>query len=174
MSRNKFNDLNCSLSDSLNLIGEWWTILILRESFFGTRRFEDFQQQLGIARNILTARLSTLCESGILERVPVKQGAKRHEYQLTTMGRDLLTIVIALTQWGDRWLRKDQGVPVTFIERNNGEEIPKVCVRAKDGRELKTRDIAMLPGSGASEDTRNRLKQIAEKWEKRMQQESNS
>ncbi|MCK4834010.1 MAG: helix-turn-helix transcriptional regulator, partial [Gammaproteobacteria bacterium] len=86
MSRNKFNDLNCSLSDSLNLIGEWWTILILRESFFGTRRFEDFQQQLGIARNILTARLSTLCESGILERVPVKQGAKRHEYQLTTMG----------------------------------------------------------------------------------------
>ena len=72
MSRNKIDSLNCSLADTLNLIGEWWTILILRESFFGTRRFEDFQQHLGIARNILTARLNTLCENGILERVPVK------------------------------------------------------------------------------------------------------
>lgn len=170
MSRNKFDNLNCSLSDTLNLIGEWWTILILRESFFGTRRFEDFQQHLGIARNILTARLSTLCGNGILERVPVKQGAKRHEYQLTTMGRDLLTIVIALTQWGDRWLGQEQGAPVTFVERGSGEEIPEVCVRSKDGRKLKTRDLAMVPGPGATDETRERLQMIAQAWESRMQE----
>ena len=170
MSRNKFDNLNCSLSDTLNLIGEWWTILILRESFFGTRRFEDFQQHLGIARNILTARLSTLCDNGILERVPVKQGAKRHEYQLTTMGRDLLTIVIALTQWGDRWLGQEQGAPVTFVERGSGEEIPEVCIRSKDCRKLKTRDLAMVPGPGATDETRERLQMIAQAWESRMQE----
>lgn len=167
MARNKIDNLNCSLADSLNLIGEWWTILILRESFFGTRRFEDFQQHLGIARNILTARLSTLCDNGILERVPVKEGAKRHEYRLTTMGRDLLTVIIALTQWGDRWLRKEQGAPVKFIERGSGEVIPEVSVRSKDGRQLTTRDLAMIPGPGANDETRERLQLITEAWESR-------
>ena len=79
MARNNFDSLNCSLANTLNLIGEGWTILILREVFFGSRRFEEFQQHLGIARNILTARLRKLCENGILERVPIKEGAKRHE-----------------------------------------------------------------------------------------------
>ena len=167
MARNKIDNLNCSLADSLNLIGEWWTILILRESFFGTRRFEDFQQHLGIARNILTARLSTLCDNGILERVPVKEGARRHEYRLTTMGRDLLTVIIALTQWGDRWLRKEQGAPVKFIEGDSGEVIPETSVRSKDGRQLKTRDLAMIPGPGATDETRERLRQIAEAWQNR-------
>lgn len=167
MAKNKIDNLNCSLADSLNLIGEWWTILILRESFFGTRRFEDFQQQLGIARNILTARLSTLCDNGILERVPVKQGAKRHEYRLTTMGRDLLTVIIALTQWGDRWLRQDQGAPVIFVERESGEVIPEVRIRAKDGRQLKTRDLAMIPGPGATDETRERLQMITDAWQSR-------
>ena len=167
MARNKIDNLNCSLADSLNLIGEWWTILILRESFFGTRRFEDFQQHLGIARNILTARLSTLCDNGILERVPVKEGARRHEYRLTTMGRDLLTVIIALTQWGDRWLRKEQGAPVKFIEGDSGEVIPEISVRSKDGRQLKTRDLAMIPGPGATDETRERLRQIAEAWHNR-------
>lgn len=170
MSRNKIDSLNCSLADTLNLIGEWWTILILRESFFGTRRFEDFQQHLGIARNILTARLNTLCENGILERVPVKEGAKRHEYRLTTMGRDLLTVVIALTQWGDRWLRQEQGAPVKFIERDSGEEIPEVSIRSKDGRQLKTRDLAMIPGPGANDETRDRLQLITEAWKSRLQE----
>lgn len=167
MSRNKIDSLNCSLADSLNLIGEWWTILILRESFFGTRRFEDFQQHLGIARNILAARLNTLCENGILQRVPVKQGAKRHEYRLTTMGRDLLTVIVALTQWGDRWLRQEQGAPVKFVERSSGEEIPEVRILAKDGRELRARELALIPGPGATDETRQRLQLMAEAWHSR-------
>lgn len=167
MPKYKFDELNCSIADALELIGEWWTILILREAFFGTRRFEDFQQQLGIARNILTARLRKLCDSGVLERVPVKQGAKRQEYKLTQMGRDLQPTLIALIQWGDRWLHSATGAPVKFVERASGKEIAKIAVLTKDGRAMQARDLALLPGPGANAKTRERLRQIKITWEQR-------
>lgn len=149
--------LNCSVADTLDLIGEGWTILILREAFFGSRRFEDFQKHLGIARNILTTRLQKLVDGGVLERTPIKEGAKRHEYKLTPMGRDLYPVLIALTQWGDRWLRSSSGAPVKFIERATGEEIADVAIRSKDGREVKARDLALVPGPGATAETKERL-----------------
>ena len=167
MTRNKLDDLNCSIANALELIGEWWTILILREAFFGTRRFEDFQQHLGIARNILTARLRKLCDSGVLERVPVKQGAKRHEYRLTEMGRDLQPTLIALTQWGDRWLQSEDGAPVKFIERASGEEIADVAILSKHGRALTAREMALVPGPGATDATRERLRLLQIVWEQR-------
>ena len=154
--------LNCSIADTLELIGEGWTILILREAFFGCRRFEDFQKHLGIARNILTTRLHKLVEGGILERKPIKEGGKRQEYRLTPMGRDLYPVLITLTQWGDRWLRTEEGPPVKFIERNTGEEIAKVTIQSKTGREIKARDLALVPGPGATGETRERLKIMAE------------
>ena len=156
------DSLNCSIADTLDLIGEGWTILILREAFFGSRRFEDFQKHLGIARNILTTRLQKLVDGGVLERTPIKEGAKRHEYKLTPMGRDLYPVLIALTQWGDRWLRTTRGAPVKFVERSTGEEISDVSIRSKDGREIKARDLALVPGPGASDETRQRLKIMAE------------
>lgn len=168
MPKNKLDDLNCSIANALDLIGEWWTILILREAFFGTRRFEDFQLHLGIARNILTARLRKLCDSGVLERVPVKAGAKRQEYQLTKMGRDLQPTLIALTQWGDRWLHTSDGAPVKFIERASGEEIADIAVLSKDGRELKARELALIPGPGATAKTRERLRQLDIAMKQRM------
>lgn len=168
MPKNKLDDLNCSIANALDLIGEWWTILILREAFFGTRRFEDFQLHLGIARNILTARLRKLCDSGVLERVPVKAGAKRQEYQLTKMGRDLQPTLIALTQWGDRWLHASDGAPVKFIERVSGEEIADVAVLSKDGHKLKARELALIPGPGATDKTRERLRQLDNAWKQRM------
>jgi DNA-binding HxlR family transcriptional regulator len=170
MTRNNIDTLNCSVADTLNLIGEWWTILILREAFFGSRRFEEFQQHLGIARNILTARLNKLCDHGILERVPVKQGARRHEYRLTTMGRDLLPVLIALTQWGDRWLHQEDGAPVRFIERATGETIADIGVHSKDGRALKPRELALIPGPGATAQTIERLQLMAQIWKQRVEQ----
>ena len=154
--------LNCSVADTLSLIGEGWTILIVREAFFGSRRFEDFQKHLGIARNILTTRLQKLVEGGILERTPIKQGGKRHEYKLTPMGRDLFPVLISLTQWGDRWLRSTSGPPVKFIERETGEEIAKVTIQNKAGEEIKARDLALIPGLGATDETRKRLKIMAD------------
>jgi len=167
MARNNIDSLNCSIADTLNLIGEWWTILILREAFFGSRRFEEFQQHLGIARNILTARLNKLCESGILKRVPVKEGARRNEYRLTAMGRDLLPILLVLTHWGDRWLNESEGAPVIFVERKSGGRIPDIRTLSQDGRELEARDLALIPGPGATEATKERLRQMAETWERR-------
>lgn len=157
--------LNCSLADTLDLIGERWTILILREAFYGSRRFEDFLQHLGIARNILTDRLKKLSDNGILERVPVKPGAKRHEYKLTPKGRDLYPALIALTQWGDRWLHQETGAPIRFLDRSSGEEIADVAIFARDGRCLGTRDLALEPGPGATDETRERLRLLASAWE---------
>ena len=174
MTRNNIDMLNCSIADALNLIGEWWTILILREAFFGSCRFEEFQQHLGIARNILTARLNKLCDHGILERVPVKQGAKRHEYKLTTMGRDLLPVLVALTQWGDRWLHQSDGAPSSFIERETGEKIAEIGVFSKDGRQLKPRELALIPGPGATQQTIERIHLMAQVWQQRFEQADKS
>lgn len=167
MSIKNIDLLNCSLAETLSLIGEGWTILILREAFFGSRRFEDFQKHLGIARNILTTRLNKLCDSGILERTPIKQGGKRHEYRLTPMGRDLHPVMIALTQWGDRWLQKSKGAPVRFVERATGEEIKDVSIFAIDGRELDARDLELVPGPGATEETIERLRLLSVAWNDR-------
>ena len=164
MKSSKYDVMNCSTAKALELIGEWWTMLILREAFFGTRRFEDFQKHLGIARNILTARLKKLSDSGVLERVPVKEGAKRHEYRLTPMGRDLYPTLIAMTQWGDRWLHK-AGAPVRFIEHATGEDIADVAILSKDGRVLDARDMVLLPGPGANEETIERLRLLKLAWE---------
>ncbi len=156
--KNTKTTLNCSVADALGLIGEGWTILIIREAFFGSRRFEDFQKHLGIARNILTIRLQKLVEGGILERKPIKEGAKRHEYKLTQMGRDLYPVLITLTQWGDRWLCTENGAPVKFVERDTGKEIAKVTIQNKNGKEIKARDLVLIPGPGATDETRKRLK----------------
>lgn len=165
MRNSYLDDMNCSLANALELIGERWTLLILREAFYGSCRFEDFQQHLGVARNILTARLSKLCDSGVLQRVPVKEGAKRHEYRLTSMGRDLFPALIALNQWGDRWLH-DAGAPVKFVEHATGNEIAAVTIQADDGRTLDARDLVILPGPGANAKTKERLHLLQLAWEK--------
>ncbi len=157
MSPHNIDSLNCSVAHALELVGEGWSFLILREAFFGSGRFEDFQKHLGIARNILTTRLRKLCDNGILERKPVKEGAKRHEYRLTPMGRDLYPVLIGLTQWGDRWLETANGAPVKFIERATGEEISDVAIHSKDGRILDARELALIPGPGATDETIARL-----------------
>lgn len=165
MAPQNIDKLNCSVAQALDLIGEGWTILILREAFFGSRRFDEFQKQLGVARNILTVRLNKLCENGILEKRPIKDGAKRHEYRLTAMGKDLYSVLIAITQWGDRWLR-DSKAPVKFIERKTGKEVAEVTVFSEDGKKLKPRELAVSPGPGATAETIARLQSISDRTNK--------
>lgn len=160
MAPQNIDKLNCSIASALDIIGEGWTILILREAFFGSRRFEDFQKHLGIARNILTVRLNKLCDHGVLVRVPIKEGARRNEYKLTPMGRDLYAVLIGLTQWGDRWLLKSRGAPVLFVERATGKEVADLEIFTKDGKKLKARELAVEPGPGATVETRARLEMI--------------
>jgi DNA-binding HxlR family transcriptional regulator len=157
MKRISFADTRCSLAQSLDMIGEWWTLLIIREAYFGTRRFSDFQSHLGIARNVLSERLDRLVANDILQRVPVSPGSKRAHYRLSEKGRDLVTVVIALVQWGDRWVMGPENAPVRMVDRATGEDIDTVQVRAKNGRPLGLHDIGLEPGPGADDAIRERF-----------------
>ena len=158
----KFDPLRRSVGHVLDIIGEGWSILIIREAFLGTRRFEEFQGRLGIARNILTARLKKLCASEILDRVPVKEGAKRHEYRLTTKGRDMMPLLIALTQWGDKWVFGENNEPLIFLDREHGEPIAPVKVYSARGEELRPRDVTVRAGPGATREARERIEELVE------------
>ena len=162
MKLEKFDPLNGSIAHVLDFLGEGWSMLIIREAFFGIRRFEEFQTHLGIARNILTTRLKRLCDNGILERVPIKEGAKRHEYLLTTKGKELLPLLITLTQWGDKWVYGQGKEPIIFLDRENGKPISPILVHANDGRKLRPRDIMPTAGPGANQEAKERLQEIAE------------
>jgi DNA-binding HxlR family transcriptional regulator len=160
LKQDKFDPLNRSVGHVLDIIGEGWSMLIIREAFLGTRRFEEFQSQLGIARNILTSRLKKLCENEILDRVPVKEGAKRHEYILTSKGKEMMPLLIALTQWGDKWVFGENNQPVIFLDRQFGQPINQIKVFSSKGEALRPRDIMVAPGPGASDEDRKRINQV--------------
>ena len=103
MSPLKFADLDCSIARTLEVIGERWALLIVRDAFYGVRRFDDFQRDLGIARNVLTDRLNTLTERGVFERRQYEDRPPRYEYVLTQKGRELLPVILAMMRWGDHW-----------------------------------------------------------------------
>lgn len=151
MGRKRFDDMNCGIAQALEAIGDWWTLLVIRDAFFGVRRFSDFQSSLGIARNILTNRLQRLVDHGILARVDVGETGNRYEYELTEKGESLLPVLTALREWSDRWVFGPGREPIIVTDRNTGLRLQKLRVRSKDGRELSRRDLRTLPGPGADE-----------------------
>jgi DNA-binding HxlR family transcriptional regulator len=143
MRRTSLARTPCPIARALDQIGEWWSLMIIRDAFLGVTRFEAFQESLGISRNALTARLGKLVKAGVLERRPVAEGARRKEYKLTAKGKDLFTTVMALRQWGERWTFKEGALPHVVVEREGGAIVPRVEVRASDGRPLTHRDTAL-------------------------------
>ena len=133
------------MARAVDLIGEWGSLLILREAFGGVRRFDDFQERLQMSRNLLTARLKKLVEGGVLTRQPIAENAKRLEYVLTPMGEDLGTTVVALRQWGDRWLFSPAPHPADMIDVVDGTVIPPLEVRSAAGRLVPARDVRLKP-----------------------------
>lgn len=131
-------ETGCSVAATLEIVGERWTLLVLRDAFYGVRRFDDFQRHLGVARNVLTARLATLVEHGLLTRTPYREHGRRerHEYRLTQAGRELLPAVIALMQWGDAHLASPAGPPVTVTHRGCGEPVRAELVCANGHGQL--------------------------------------
>jgi DNA-binding HxlR family transcriptional regulator len=156
----KVDPFRRSIGHVLDIIGEGWSILIIREAFLGTRRFEEFQSRLGIARNILTARLKNLCANQILDRVPVKEGARRHEYLLTHKGKEMMPLLIALTQWGDKWVFGAGNEPMIFLDREDGQPISRVQVYSARGEVLRPRDIMVKAGPGATPEARKRFEEL--------------
>jgi DNA-binding HxlR family transcriptional regulator len=115
MRRTSLAEFHCSIARTADVIGEWWTPMILRESFYGRRRFEEFQRSLGLARNVLAARLDRLVVSGIMERQRYQDHPPRDEYVLTDKGRDLFPVIAAMLAWGDKWTAGEAGPPLLLI-----------------------------------------------------------
>src|ERR687887_2251162 len=136
---------NCSIARALEIVGERWTLLIVRDAFLGLRRFDEFHESLGIARNVLADRLNRLVDEGVLERVRYSERPERFEYHLTTKGRELGVALLALMQWGDRYLSEK---PPRIARRRSDRSPVAVRVVAKDGAVVGPNDLELVPGPG--------------------------
>jgi DNA-binding HxlR family transcriptional regulator len=152
MQRTSFKDMNCSLAQCLEVVGEWWSMLILRDAFLGVSRFDEFQARLGISRNVLNQRLGHLVEEGVLERVPYQERPPRHDYRLTPKGRDLWHVITAMRQWGDRWAAPG-GAPVELVHRSCGHVAEAVPTCSECGEALEARTVRAVAGPGSRGET---------------------
>ena len=152
MKLKSFEDMNCSLAQTLNLVGERWSLLIIRDASFGISHFDDFQRSLGVARNMLSMRLKQLTEAGILAKMADEKGRK--EYKLTDKGWDLMPVLLSMTHWGDKYVPDDKGDRVVFVDKKSGRPIQSMSIHNADGESLKYYEIkstmgpAMEPRSG--------------------------
>lgn len=141
VKRSTFQHLDCSIARSLDLVGEWWTLLVVRDVFFGLHRFDAIRDDLGISRNILTDRLTTLVDGGVLERRPLEGG--HHEYHLTEKGRALYPVLVSLMQWGDTWATPEGGPPLRLEHQCGHDPHPQLtcaeCGEAVTRRTTKVR-----------------------------------
>ena len=150
VQRTRFQDMNCSVAQTLEVVGEWWTLLIVRDALFGVSRFDDFQARLGISRNVLNQRLSGLVDTGILERVAYQAHPPRYDYRPTAKGVDLWRVVDAMRQWGDRWAAP-AGPPVQMVHRSCGQRAEVVPTCSACGATVEAADIEPVPGPGATD-----------------------
>ena len=150
MQRTNFGDMACSIARTLDVIGEPWSPLILRDVWVGFSRFDQIQADLGISRKVLTERLNHLIDNGVLERVPYDE-RPRHEYHLTTKGIELVDLLMVMVGWGDRWLAGEAGPPVLYRHRACGE-IASVDLRCDHcGEAMHAPDVEVLPGPGSAD-----------------------
>lgn len=148
MRKVSFADMNCSVAQSLEIVGEWWTLLILRDAFLGIRRFDDFVERLGISRNVLTNRLDTLVDAGVLERRPYDEARNRYDYLLTDKGRALWPVMTALRQWGDEWILGAGNEPLLLEHRDKGHRTTAHMTCDVCGEMLDARSVRAVRGPG--------------------------
>jgi DNA-binding HxlR family transcriptional regulator len=155
---------DCPIARSLERVGEWWSILILRDATNGCSRFDEFRQSLGIAPNMLARRLSRLVEAGLLEKRRYSTRPPRYEYRLTARGRDFRPVLLAFLDWGNRHFAPE-GASVLVADAKSGEIAAPLLVDAKTGKPLIETDYLLVPGPAASRRTRERLAAIASRRE---------
>ncbi len=141
MRRKTLNGTPCPLSRTLNVIGDWWSLLIIRDAFAGIRRFKDFHRSLGAAKNILTTRLKSLVAEGVLKIVPASDGTAYQEYVLTEKGEALLPILVTLSQWGNEYQFCKGEKSSVMIDARKRRPLPKLQIRSADGRLLQRKDV---------------------------------
>lgn len=148
MKRTPFSRWPCSVARTVDILGDWWTPLVLREAFYGVRRFDEFQGALRIGRNVLTQRLVRLVGEGLLERVQYSEHPPRFEYVLTGKGRDFWPVLAAMTAWGDRWLDDGEGPPVVLHHTvcDHDTTATVVCSHCREPLELEQVRNSLGPG----------------------------
>ena len=135
MKRKSYNEMPCPIAQCLEHIGEWWSLLIIRDAFRGLKRFDEFQKSLGIAPNILTRRLNDLVDSGILERQNYGESTKRYEYVLSKQGKDLFPLMVVMFEWGDKYA-PPKGIKSQIVNIKTGEIAEPSLIDKKTGQEI--------------------------------------
>ena len=145
------------MARAMDVVGDRWTILILREAYYGVKRFDEFEYYVGVAPNILSTRLKKLVDAGVMSRVPLPEHSGRYEYVLTDKGRDFFPAYLALKKWGDDWLAEPEGPQVVFRDRSAGREIKYPELKTASGKPLRLEDVEIVAGSGAVPFNRKRF-----------------
>jgi DNA-binding HxlR family transcriptional regulator len=153
MRRTRFDDWDCSVARSVDILGDWWSPMVIRSALLGARRFEHFTEGLGIPRNVLTERLNRLVDEGIMVKVEYQDRPVRYEYRLTEKGIALYPVIVSMLEWGNRWLDWEDGCPpVQLVDRTTGEPVEPVLVDARTGAPLDARSTRAVyvrgPGGG--------------------------
>ena len=136
---------SCPVARALDAIGDWWSLLIIREAFLGLRRFSQFQRSLGLAKNILAVRLRALVDRGILTMEPASDGSVYRDYVLTPKGRGLFPILVALGQWSEAFDDRPAEIATVLVDRESGRPVQKLALFAQDGRPLGSADTTLKP-----------------------------
>jgi|SRR5271154_733863 len=150
MLSNSYENQTCSIAGALEVVGERWSLLIIRNVFLGLRRFDEMQEQLGIARNVLQTRLTRLVEQGVLEKRLYRERPPRYEYRLTEKGLDLWPAMVALMRWGDAHAAPEAGPPIVLEHRGCGGSVDDHRVCESCGTPLNVRDVIAQLGPGAT------------------------
>jgi Predicted transcriptional regulators len=141
VKRTRLEESTCPVARSLDIIGDWWSLLIVRDALRGITRFGEFQKSLGIAKNMLTTRLKLLVDEGILTLQPASDGSAWQEYVLTDKGRALQTVLVALSQWGNEFLFAEDEFGTVLVDTEQRKPLRKLALIADDGRELTPEEI---------------------------------
>jgi DNA-binding HxlR family transcriptional regulator len=145
VKRTSFEKAECPVARSLDALGDWWSLLIIRDAFFGISRFSEFQRSLGCAKNILTVRLRALVEQGILTTAPASDGSAYQEYLLTPKGRGVFPVLVALRQWSEEFGGGRGPFSTLLVDRANGRPVRKLELHAEDGRLLRLGETELKP-----------------------------
>jgi DNA-binding HxlR family transcriptional regulator len=159
MQRTSFLSFECPAARALESVGDWWSILILRDAFQGLKRFDEFQQSLGVASNILSRRLDHLTSAGLFERRRYVDRPPRYEYVLTDKGRDFYPVAVALFAWGSRHLAPED-IAMRLGDRATGRERRAIVVDANTGEPITPENTILLPGPAATDKTLRRIEQV--------------
>src|SRR5258705_7868590 len=149
VKRTSLEKAECPIARSLDVLGDWWSLLIIRDAFMGIRRFGEFQKNIGLAKNILTVRLRALVDQGILKMAPASDGSAYQEYLLTPKGRGVFPILIALRQWSEEFDDHPEEIATILVDKEKGRPVRKLELHSQDGRLLSASDTALKPRPGS-------------------------